>query len=180
MKAALFAVCLSAWSLGDALAQPSSPVRTAQPEKKMLAVVTSSKADAEEIARANRLTDRMAHHLKLNNYQTSRLRRLNREKAQQMFALERQSGADPRKIDEDCQGLCREQEHDLRSLLSTTQYADYYEARNDFYSFDKQYAVQPRDNVRTFGARPTIALPGSPAAPELKEATNGAVLRQGK
>lgn len=175
MKLAFLVFCLSAWSLGGATAQPTAP----QSEKKLLAVVTTNRADAEAIARANRLTTRMAYHLRLNNYQTSRLRTLNRDKARRMYELEHQAGADPRKIDTDCQGVCREQERDLRRLLSTTQYADYYEARNDFYSYDKQYLTQSQDKGRPTG-RQQIMLPGSPAAPELKETTNNAVLKQGK
>lgn len=179
MKSAFFAFSLSLLSLSNAAAQPTAP-RGASPDKPMLAVVTNSRADAEVIARANRLTDRMAQHLKLNNYQTSRLRKLNRDKARQMYDLERQPGADPRKVDDDCQGLCHEQERDLRTLLSTTQYADYYEARSDFYAFDKQYVAQSRDETRHANRQQQIALPGAPAAPELKETTNNAVLRQGK
>ncbi len=179
MKSAFLAGVFAAFSLSGAIAQPATPQADSR-DKKLIAVVTTSRADAEAIARSNRLTDRMAQRLKLNNYQTARLRRLNREKAQQMFALERKPGADPRKMDEDCQGLCREQERDLRSLLSTTQYADYYEARNDFYSFDKQYVAQMRDETRHTSRQQQIALPGSPAAPELKGTTNSAVLRQGK
>ncbi|MBC7446543.1 MAG: hypothetical protein H7330_00615 [Hymenobacteraceae bacterium] len=176
MKSALLAVCLSALTIGSAVAQPTAPAS----EKKLLAVVTNSRADAEAIARANRLTDRMAQHLRLNNYQTSRLRKLNREQARQMYALEHRPGVAPQKTDEDCRGLCREQERDLRSLLSTAQYADYYEARNDFYSFDKQYAAQGRDASRAGNSQGGIILPGSPVAPELKEANNSPVLRQGK
>ncbi len=176
MKSTLLAASFSLIALCSA-AQPPAPARS---EKKLLAVVTSSRADAQAIARANRLTDRMAQHLKLNNYQTSRLRTLNRERARRMYELEHQAGVDPRKIDEDCQGVCREQERDLRSLLSTTQYSDYYEARSDFYSFDKQYLAQVRDQTRPANTQRDMVLPGSPAAPELKETSTNAVLRQGK
>ena len=183
MKYALLAFGLSALAFGPVVAQPATP----QTEKKMLAVVTSSRADAEAIVRANRLTERMAQRLRLNNYQTARLRYLNRERARQMYALEHQPGADPKKIDDDCQGVCRQQERDLHTLLSTTQYADYYEDRNDFYAFDKQYVAQGADPTRRPGASrqqqqqpQQIELPGRPAAPELKESNASPVLRQGK
>ncbi len=179
MKFALFVLCLSTLPLTGALAQTSQPGASAPSEKKLLAVVTSSRADAEAVARANRLTNRMAQELRLNNYQTARLRTLNRQKAQRMFELERQKGADPKKIDDDCQGVCRQQERDLRQLLSTAQYSDYYEARNDFYAFDKQYIAQARDNTRRSDNQ-AIVLPGSAPGPELKTSDGNPVLRQGK
>ena len=179
MRSTLFACCLSVLSLGNALAQPTAPA-SAPANKKLLAVVTSSRADAEVVARANRLTDKMARQLQLNNYQTARLRTLNREKAQRMYALEHQPNADPRKIDNDCQGVCREQERDLRTLLSTAQYADYYESRNDFYAFDKQFIAQSGDNTRRVDRQREMTIPGSSAAPELKDDGSSPVLRQGK
>ncbi len=175
MKLLLFATALLLPAF-DTLAQPTGPVPTnaAQP-KKLLAVVTTSRADAEVVARANRLTEKMARQLQLNNYQTARLRKLNQDKVGRMVEIERRADIDPKAIDEQCFGVCRDQEKELRRLLSTDQYADYYGARTDFYAYDKQFLQQP-PTART----EQIAIPGQVAQPELKEATPKPVLRQGQ
>ena len=182
MNVAIFALgigLISISPLADAAAQTTTARAEAPAEKKFLAVVTNTRADAEAVARANRLTDRMAQQLRLNNYQTTRLRTLNRAKARQMFELEHQTGADAKKIDADCQGLCRDQERDLRRLLSTAQYSDYYEARSDFYAFDKQFLAQNSAADRRSGDGP-IVLPGAAAGPELKTSDGNPVLRPAK
>lgn len=179
MKRFLLTCCLLA-TAGSAFAQ--APAATSkkenQPAKPLLAVVTTSRPDAEAAARANRLTDKMARQLQLNHYQTARLRALNRDKVRRMMEFENRPNADPREVDASCQGVCREQERELRGLLSTAQYADYYEARNDFYLYDKQFLTQARDNTRRPGDN--IALPGATAAPELKDVPAQPVLRQGQ
>jgi hypothetical protein len=176
MRFVLLAIGWGALTVCSAHAQTTPATKPTT--KPLLAVVTNSRAEAEVVARSNRLTDKMARQLQLNHYQTARLRTLNQDRARRMYAIERTPDLDPRAADEQCQGICREQERELRQLLSTTQYTDYYEARNDFYTFDKQFLAQARDETRRPDEDRPAALPN--AAPELKETTAPPVLRQGK
>ncbi len=181
MKTALLAACFGLLTSAGAVAQSQdSPTSANKSDKKILAVVTSNRPDAEAIARANRLTDKMAQQLHLNNYQTSKLRALNREKAKRMFEIERAHAANPKKVEDDCHGLCQEQERDLRSLFSTSQYSDYYEARADFYSYDKQFIAQMQGSNRRPTADEQVAVPGQTNNVELKTSTAEPTLRQGK
>lgn len=178
MKTALLTVCLGLLTAGGATAQSKSPTPPAD-QPKLLAVVTTNKADAQVVTRTNRLTDKMARQLRLNNYQTNRLRQINLEKVARMAEIERRYPTDPARVDADCKGVCDEKEREIRALLSTSQYSDYYSARNDFYTFDKQFLTEPRDQTRNTAPQTQYALPGQPEPAEIKNATPDPVLKQG-
>lgn len=178
MKTAFLVAYFSLLTAAGAVAQSKTPTPPAD-QPKLLAVVTSTKADAQVVNRTNRLTEKMARQLRLNNFQTNRLRQINLDKVARMAEIERSKAADPKQIDADCKGVCNEKDRELRSLLSTAQYSDYYEARNDFYTFDKQFLTEARDQTRPAADQNQYTLPGQPQATEIKNSTPAPVLKQG-
>lgn len=174
MKTLLLAAAFGVLCCADVAAQ-SKTGPTATTDKPLLAVVTSNKPDAQLVVRTNRLTDRMARQLSLNNYQTNKLRAINREKVAQMMEIERRQAANPTKVDAECQGVCLERDRELRSLLSTAQYNDYYEARPDFYRYDKQFLAQGRSGGDV--KQGEYDIPGMAAPVELKNPESNPVLR---
>ncbi|AYA36721.1 hypothetical protein D3Y59_06420 [Hymenobacter oligotrophus] len=95
--------------------------------------------------RAERLSNQMARELRLNNYQTTRLRAINDDKVAKMAAIETRYAGNSKLIDEQCQGVCRERDQELRAVLTTEQYSDYYGRRPVYYKYDKDYAAQATD-----------------------------------
>jgi hypothetical protein len=92
--------------------------------------------------RAKRLSDQMARDLRLNGYQSTKLRAINEDKVAKMAAIERQHAGNSKLIDEQCGAVCKERDQELRAVLSTDQYSDYYDSRSDFYKYDKDYAAK--------------------------------------
>ncbi|WP_460577563.1 hypothetical protein [Hymenobacter coalescens] len=92
--------------------------------------------------RADRLSDQMARELRLNNYQTTKLRAINTDKVAKMAAIETRLAGNDQLIDTQCLGVCRERDQELRSILTTDQYSAYYGNRSQYYKFDKDYAAQ--------------------------------------
>ena len=101
---------------------------------------TASRKSLSAVQRANHLTDRMVQDLKLNNYQTRTLRKINLDKVNQMMIIEA-AGGDPMSIDNECKGVCKDRDKELEDLLSTEQYSKYYSNRPAYYKFDKDYAA---------------------------------------
>jgi hypothetical protein len=92
--------------------------------------------------RAKRLSDQMARDLRLNGYQSTKLRAINEDKVAKMAVIERKNAGNAKLIDEQCGAVCKERDQELRAVLSTDQYSDYYDSRSDFYKFDKDYAAR--------------------------------------
>lgn len=93
-------------------------------------------------ARADRLSNHMVHDLHLNGYQSAKLRAINADKVAKMAAIERKNAGNPKAIDEECNGVCRERDKELQAVLSNDQYSSYYGARSTYYKYDKDYANQ--------------------------------------
>jgi hypothetical protein len=92
--------------------------------------------------RAKRLSDQMARDLRLNGYQSTKLRAINEDKVAKMAAIERKNAGNAKLIDEQCGLVCKERDQELRAVLSTDQYSDYYDSRSDFYKYDKDFAAR--------------------------------------
>jgi hypothetical protein len=92
--------------------------------------------------RAKNLSDKMIRDLQLNNYQSRKLRELNLINAQKMVEFENKFANNPAELEKCINGVCKERDLALESLLSTSQYSRYYGARKTFNSFDRQYALQ--------------------------------------
>jgi hypothetical protein len=93
-------------------------------------------------ARADRLSSKMTRDLRLNNYQANRLRAINEEKIAKMAAIEQRNAGNAKLVDEQCNGVCKERDQELRAVLSNDQYSSYYGARSAYYRYDKDYAHQ--------------------------------------
>ena len=92
--------------------------------------------------RADRLSNQMVRDLRLNGYQATRLRAVNAEKVAKMDAIERKNAGNPRLIDEQCNGVCKESDQELQSFLSNDQYSSYFGSRANYYKYDKDFASQ--------------------------------------
>jgi hypothetical protein len=94
--------------------------------------------------RANNLSDKMIRDLQLNNFQSRKIRELNLANAQKMIDFESKHANNPAELERCINGVCKERDIALESLLSTAQYSRYYGARKSFNNFDQAYALQLR------------------------------------
>lgn len=111
-------------------------------------------------ARAKHLSDQMIRDLRLNNYQSKKLREINQQVAEQMTAIEQQYAGNPAKIEELCKGVCAERDRYLENVLSTVQYNTYFGERKDYNEEDKKYMSQVLRGQETGGG---IAVNETPA-----------------
>jgi hypothetical protein len=133
----LFAALLLALATAPAFAQQAPPTPVAVQDK------TQSSPRLNPVqARAARLSDQMVRDLHLNGYQATRLRAINEEKVAKMAAIERKNAGNPKVIDDECHGVCKERDKELQAVLSNDQYSSYYGARSTYYKYDKDYANQ--------------------------------------
>ncbi|SHI86579.1 hypothetical protein SAMN02745146_1741 [Hymenobacter daecheongensis DSM 21074] len=135
-KSLAIGVLLLASALGAQAQQQPSLV---QPQDK---TKSSPRLASDVQVRAKRLSDQMARDLRLNGYQSSKLRAINEDKVAKMAAIERRNAGDAKLIDEQCGAVCKERDQELRAVLSTDQYSAYYGSRSDFYKYDKDYAAR--------------------------------------
>ena len=94
------------------------------------------------VDRATRLSDLMVRDLRLNGYQATKLRAVNAEKIAKMAAIERKNVGNPKLIDEECNGVCKERDQELQAFLSNDQYSSYFGSRANYYKYDKDFASQ--------------------------------------
>jgi hypothetical protein len=90
--------------------------------------------------RAKSLSDQMARELRLNGYQTTRLRAINDDKIAKMAAIEQRNAGNQNLINEQCDAVCKERDRELQAVLSNEQYSDYYDSRSTFRKYDRDYA----------------------------------------
>ncbi len=91
--------------------------------------------------RATNLSDQMIRELRLNNYQSSKIRAINLDKVNKMQAVETAFAGNQQLIDEKCKAICAERDRELESVLSTVQYNKYFGSRKAFTQFDKEYVA---------------------------------------
>lgn len=92
--------------------------------------------------RAEQLSGLMVRDLRLNGYQAAKLRTINADKVAKMAAIERKNAGNPKAIDDECNGVCRERDQELQAVLSNDQYSTYYGSRATYYKYDRDYASQ--------------------------------------
>ncbi|SNC65736.1 hypothetical protein SAMN06265337_1373 [Hymenobacter gelipurpurascens] len=97
--------------------------------------------------RARRLSDQMARDLRLNGYQTTKLRAINEEKVAKMAAIEQRHAGNQKVITEQCDAVCRERDKELQAVLSNDQYSNYYDSRAAFRKYDRDYAAQSSNAI---------------------------------
>lgn len=90
--------------------------------------------------RAERLSSRMARQLRLNGYQSARVRAINEDKTAKMAAIERKNVGNQKAIDQQFGEVYRERDQELRAVLSTDQYTSYYDTRSVYNKYDRDYA----------------------------------------
>lgn len=134
MKTALASLLLALLA-GSAAAQqaPASPVAVRD-------ITQSSPRLNPVISSAERLSDQMAHELHLNGYQTAKVRTINADKLAKMAAIQRLNVGNPKLIDEQCNGVCKERDKEFQDFLSTDQYSTYYSARGAYNKLGRDYA----------------------------------------
>ena len=97
--------------------------------------------------RAKRLSDQMARDLRLNGYQSAKLRAINADKVAKMAAIEQKHAGNQRLITEQCDAVCKERDQELQAVLSTDQYSNYYDSRAAFRKYDRDYAAKSADAI---------------------------------
>jgi hypothetical protein len=132
-----FASVLLALVAGAASAQQASNNTVAVQDK------TQSSPRLNAVTeRADHLSNQMVRDLRLNNYQAEKLRAINADKVAKMAAVERQNAGNPKLIDEQCNGICKERDRELQAVLSNDQYSSYFGSRANYYKYDKDFAGQ--------------------------------------
>lgn len=132
-----FASLLLALLAGTAAAQ-QAPNNTVAVQDKTQATPRLSPVQA----RADRLSKQMAHDLRLNNYQAAKVRAINADKIAKMAAIEQKNADNPKLVEEECNGVCKERDKELQAVLSNDQYSTYFGARANYYKYDKDFANQ--------------------------------------
>jgi hypothetical protein len=135
MKSA-FALLLLAATVGTAHAQQGAPALATMPQDK----TQSSPRLNAATDRAEHLSDQMTRDLRLNGYQSARLRAINADKIAKLEAAERQYAKNPEQLDKQSKAIARERDAELQAVLSTDQYTDYFDARKRYAQADHNYA----------------------------------------
>lgn len=90
--------------------------------------------------RAKRLSDQMARDLRLNGYQSTRLRAINEDKVAKMAVIEQRYAGNNQLITQQCDVVCKERDKELQAVLSNDQYSNYYDSRSTYRKYDRDYA----------------------------------------
>jgi hypothetical protein len=93
-------------------------------------------------ARADRLSNQMVRDLRLNNYQSTKLRAINADKIAKMAAIERKNAGNQKLIDEESSAIYKERDRELQAVLSNDQYSSYFSSRAAYSKYDRDYASQ--------------------------------------
>lgn len=99
--------------------------------------------------RANHLSDQMIRELRLNNYQSNKIREINLDVVAKMMAVEAEFKGNQELIEQKCKAICSVRDEKLENVLSTAQYSNYFGARKTYSKYDKEFvanAGQPVDN----------------------------------
>jgi hypothetical protein len=108
----------------------------------LLFAATTTSAFAQASASTVMPKDKTQASPRLNPVQANRLRAINEEKIAKMAAIEQRNAGNAKLVDEQCNGVCKERDQELRAVLSNDQYSSYYGARSAYYRYDKDYAHQ--------------------------------------
>ncbi|WP_242927163.1 hypothetical protein [Pontibacter vulgaris] len=106
--------------------------------------------------RATNLSDQMIRELRLNNYQSAKIRAINLDKVNKMQAVETAYAGNQQLIDEKCKAICSERDRELENVLSTIQYNKYFGARKAFTKQDREF-VASLNNQNSNGGSSEIA-----------------------
>ncbi|MFD1187839.1 hypothetical protein [Pontibacter rugosus] len=97
-------------------------------------------------ARANNLSDQMIKSLRLNNFQSSKIREINTQVAEQITAIEQQYAGNEAKIKQLTQEAFTARDLYLEEVLSTVQYNKYFNSRSAYAAIDQEFMSTLADN----------------------------------
>ena len=97
-------------------------------------------------ARANNLSDQMIKSLRLNNFQSSKIREINTQVAEQITAIEQQYAGKEAKIKQLTKEAFSARDLYLEEVLSTVQYNKYFNNRSAYAAFDQEFMSTLEDN----------------------------------
>ncbi|NDK55525.1 hypothetical protein [Pontibacter fetidus] len=132
----------------------------------LLGFIFTASANGNEKAvtvenRANHLSDQMIRELRLNNYQSNKIREINLDVVAKMMAVEAEFKGNQELIDQKCKAICSVRDEKLENVLSTAQYSNYFGSRKVYSKYDKEFvasAGQEIDNTKSLAAANTDAV----------------------
>lgn len=108
-------------------------------------------------SRASNLSDQMIRELRLNNYQSNKVREINMDVIAKMMAVEAEFAGNQELIDQKCKAICAERDVKLENVLSTVQYNDYFGDRKYYSNFDKEFVAKAGQPVNENAIASTTA-----------------------
>jgi hypothetical protein len=89
--------------------------------------------------RANHLSDQMIKELRLNNYQSNKVRAINLDVAAQITEIEQKFEGNEQLIAEKCKEILAVRDLEFEDILSTVQYNDYFGDRKIYSKVDREF-----------------------------------------
>jgi hypothetical protein len=89
--------------------------------------------------RANHLSDQMIKELRLNNYQSNKVRAINLDVAAQITEIEQKYEGNEQLIAEKCKEVLAVRDLEFEDILSTVQYNDYFGDRKMYSKVDREF-----------------------------------------
>lgn len=123
-----------------------------------------SSKKAVATARAKHMSDQMIRDLRLNNYQSRKVREINMQVAEQMTAIEQQYAGNPAMIEKLCKEACAERDIYLENVLSTVQYNSYFGDRKIYSAEDKKFVANLQNGEEQRGGIAAASNATEPAA----------------
>jgi len=106
--------------------------------------------------RAENLSDKMVRELRLNNYQSRKVRAINLEVVAQKVAAEKAFAGNQQIINQKCKEICATRDVALENVLSTEQYNDYFGSRKVYDQTEKDFMAAQTVNTVDAGAYTSI------------------------
>jgi hypothetical protein len=113
--------------------------------------------------RASHLSDKMIVDLGLNNYQSRKIREINKEVVAKKLLVEAEFAGNQSAIDQKCKEICDVRDVQLENILSTKQYNEYFGHRKIYNQTEKEFmaSLNQSPNNTTASANPvnnTVSL----------------------
>ncbi|HEY4652719.1 MAG TPA: hypothetical protein VIG72_14975 [Pontibacter sp.] len=127
-----------------------------------LSLIFTAAANGNERAftaesRANHLSDQMIRNLRLNNYQSNKVREINLDVVAKMMAVENEFAGNEQLIEQKCKAISAERDVKLENVLSTVQYNNYFGSRKQYSSSDKEFVAKAAQPVSDQAVATTAA-----------------------
>ncbi|PKV62697.1 hypothetical protein [Pontibacter ramchanderi] len=105
------------------------------------AFASGNNAAAVAEKRANHLSEQMIRELRLNNYQSNKVREINLDVAAQITEIEQQHAGNEQLITEKCKDILAARDLQFEDILSTVQYNDYFGDRKMYSKVDREFVT---------------------------------------